>query len=45
VKRTRPIRALLLMLGLVSLLGMPYAVLMPVFADRILTAARAAWDC
>jgi len=36
VKRTRPIRALLLMLGLVSLLGMPYAVLMPVFADRIL---------
>ena len=33
--RTTPIRALLLLLGLVSLTGMPYAVLMPVFADRI----------
>ena len=31
-----PIRALLLLLGFVSLTGMPYAVLMPVFADRIL---------
>jgi MFS family permease len=31
-----PIRALLLLLGLVSLMGMPYSVLMPVFADRIL---------
>jgi MFS family permease len=36
VKRTRPIRALLLLLGLVSLVGMPYAVLMPIFADQIL---------
>lgn len=36
VARTGPIRALLLLLGLVSLAGMPYAVLMPVFADRIL---------
>jgi MFS family permease len=36
VKRTRPIRSLLLLLGLVSLVGMPYAVLMPIFADRIL---------
>jgi len=36
VKRTRPILALLLLLGLVSLVGMPYAVLMPVFADQIL---------
>jgi len=36
VGRTRPIRALLLQLGVVSLMGMPYAVLMPVFADRIL---------
>jgi MFS family permease len=33
---TRPIRALLLLLGLVSLMGMPYAVLMPVFADQVL---------
>jgi MFS family permease len=32
----RPVRALLLLLGLVSLVGMPYAVLMPVFADEIL---------
>jgi MFS family permease len=36
VARSRPIRALLLLLGLVSLTGMPYAVLMPVFADTIL---------
>ena len=36
VARTAPIRALLLLLGLVSLAGMPYAVLMPVFADQIL---------
>jgi MFS family permease len=34
--RARPIRALLLLLGLVSLLGMSYTVLMPIFADRIL---------
>jgi MFS family permease len=32
----RPVRALLLLLGLVSLTGMPYAVLMPVFASSIL---------
>src|ERR1043165_303667 len=31
-----PVRALMLLLGLVSLTGMPYAVLMPVFADHIL---------
>lgn len=31
-----PIRGLLLLLGLVSLMGMPYAVLMPIFADKIL---------
>lgn len=36
VAHTAPIRALLLLLGLVSLAGMPYSVLMPVFADRIL---------
>jgi len=34
--KTTPIRALLLLLGLVSLMGMPYTVLMPIFADRIL---------
>jgi MFS family permease len=36
VARTAPIRALLLLLGLVSLTGMPYTVLMPIFADQIL---------
>jgi MFS family permease len=35
-RHTAPIRALLLLLGLVSLVAMPYAVLMPVFADQIL---------
>jgi MFS family permease len=34
--KTGPVRALLLLLGLVSLMGMPYAVLMPIFADQIL---------
>ena len=33
---TGPIRALLLLLGLVSLVAMPYTVLMPVFADKVL---------
>lgn len=36
VATTPPIRALLLMLGLVSLAGTPYAVLMPVFANDLL---------
>jgi MFS family permease len=36
VRETAPIRALLLLLGLVSLVAMPYTVLMPVFAARIL---------
>jgi len=36
VNRTAPIRALLSLLGLVSLVGMPYVVLMPIFADQIL---------
>jgi predicted MFS family arabinose efflux permease len=36
VRTTGPIRALLLLLGVVSLVAMPYTVLMPVFADRIL---------
>jgi len=36
VNRTAPIRALMLLLGLVSLVGMPYVVLMPIFADQIL---------
>ena len=36
VNQTAPIRALLMLLGLVSVTGMPYVVLMPIFADRIL---------
>lgn len=36
VTRTGPIRALLLLLGLVSVTGMPYTVLMPIFAEEIL---------
>ena len=36
VNSTKVIRALLLLIGLVSLVGMPYTVLMPVFADQIL---------
>ena len=31
-----PIRSVLMLLGLVSLMGMPYSALMPVFAERIL---------
>ena len=36
VNRTAPIRALMILLGVVSLCGMPYVVLMPLFADKIL---------
>ena len=36
VRHTRPILAILLLLGLVSLVAMPYTVLMPLFADRVL---------
>jgi len=36
VAGTGPVRALMLLLGLVSFTAMPYAVLMPVFADQIL---------
>ena len=36
VLRTGPISALMLLLGLVSFTAMPYAVLMPIFADQIL---------
>ena len=36
VRNTAPIRALLVLLGVVSLVAMPYTVLMPIFADRIL---------
>jgi MFS family permease len=36
VRHTRPVLTILLLLGLVSFVGMPYAVLMPIFADKIL---------
>jgi MFS family permease len=36
VLRTRPIRDLLILLGVVSVVGMPHTVLMPIFADEIL---------
>jgi len=36
VSRTAPIRALLILLGVVSVTGMPYVVLMPIFADKVL---------
>jgi MFS family permease len=36
VSRFKPIRAILLLLALVSLVGMPYTVLMPIFARDIL---------
>jgi len=36
VNQTAPIRALMILLGLVSMTGMPYVVLMPIFADKIL---------
>jgi MFS family permease len=36
VSTTAPIRALLLLIGLASFAGMPYTVLMPIFADQIL---------
>jgi MFS family permease len=36
VSRFAPIRSILLLLGLISLMGMPYTVLMPIFAGKIL---------
>src|SRR5947209_3326856 len=36
VLHTQPVRTLLMLLGVVSLMGMPYSVLMPIFADHVL---------
>jgi MFS family permease len=36
VNQTRIIRALLSLIGLISMVGMPYTVLMPIFADKVL---------
>jgi MFS family permease len=35
-RHTAPAQALLLLVGMVSLVGMPFTVLMPIFADRVL---------
>ncbi len=43
VKHTRPILALLLLVGLLSLVAMPFTVLMPVFADHILHGGVSAY--
>lgn len=42
VGRTAPVRTLLVLLGVVSFMAMPYAVLMPLFADQILHGGAAA---
>ena len=39
-----PIRSILLKLSVVSLFGMPYSVLMPIFAAKVLEAERIRWD-
>jgi MFS family permease len=36
VRNAAPIRAILMLLGLVSVVGMPYTVLMPIFASQVL---------
>jgi MFS family permease len=35
VRRTAPIMAIMLLIGVVSLVAVPYSVLMPIFADRV----------
>src|SRR3569833_3160502 len=42
VGSTRPIRTLLYLIGMVSVIGTPYAVLMPIFADKILHGGASA---
>lgn len=43
VARTAPVRALLLLLGSVSLMGMPYTVLGPVIAEKVLHGGPSAY--
>ena len=43
VRRAVPIRTLLLLLGLVSFTALPFSVLMPIFADRILHGGATAY--
>jgi MFS family permease len=42
VATTMPIRSLLLLLGMLSLVGMPFTVLMPIFADDVLGGGASA---
>jgi MFS family permease len=42
-RRTKPIRALLLLLGLVSFMALPFSVLMPIFAVKILHGGASAY--
>ena len=43
VRHTTPIRALLLLVGLVSFMALPFSVLMPIFAGRILGGGASAY--
>ena len=43
VRHAKPIRALLILLGLVSFAALPFSVLMPIFADRILHGGASAY--
>ncbi len=43
VRHTVPIRTLLLLVGLVSLVALPFSVLMPIFADKILNGGASAY--
>ena len=43
VRHTKPIRALLVLLALVSFMALPFSVLMPVFAGRILGGGASAY--
>src|SRR6266852_5088232 len=42
-RRTKPIRALLLLLGVVSFMALPFSVLIPIFAVRILHGGASAY--
>jgi MFS family permease len=43
VRHAAPIRTLLLLLGVVSFMGLPFSVLVPIFADRILHGGASAY--
>jgi len=43
VRHARPIRTLLILLGVVSFMALPFSVLMPIFADRILHGGASAY--